>query len=253
MEIIKETAWAVSNISAGNAIHFQAHHQQRCCSVGGRAGQREMKIPSWHRAAMTNSTTRHLNKPPKEFFFLVGSCHLLLSELLSLSVTPTGPSPSVKANNINNSSSSKALPSAAVGTLAAATTPSKRELPDIPVRMTTPNKMATVHEILGGDSTTTRLQTPPPRPAATRQQIGTGQRAGLNEGTTNNNCFHSLDRDAAATTTTRTTAAADAIQCYPLTTPTTIPIIPDLSNPHSGEPGGKFDSQLDPPTHFSLY
>ncbi|EFX66423.1 hypothetical protein DAPPUDRAFT_116424 [Daphnia pulex] len=69
-----------------------------------------------------------------------------------LSVTPTGPSPSssaaVNVNNYNynnnNSSSSKALPSAAVATLAAATTPSKRELPDIPVMMTTPNKMATV-------------------------------------------------------------------------------------------------------------
>jgi hypothetical protein len=66
-----------------------------------------------------------------------------------LSVTPTAPSPSssaaVNANNYNNNNnSSKALPSAAVGTLAAATTPSKRELPDIPVMMTTPNKMATV-------------------------------------------------------------------------------------------------------------
>lgn len=71
----------------------------------------------------------------------------------TLSVTPTGPSPSpsaaVNVNNYNynnnNSSSSKALPSTAVATLAAATTPSKRELPDIPVMMTTPNKMATVH------------------------------------------------------------------------------------------------------------
>jgi hypothetical protein len=78
-----------------------------------------------------------------KFFFLVGSFHLLLS----LSVTPTGPSPSSAAvnvnNNYNNHNNSKALPSTAVGTLAAATTPSKRELPDIPVMMTTPNKMAT--------------------------------------------------------------------------------------------------------------
>jgi hypothetical protein len=48
-------------------------------------------------------------------------------------------------NNNNNNNNSKALSSTAVGTLAAATTPSKRELPDIPVMMTTPNKMATVH------------------------------------------------------------------------------------------------------------
>jgi hypothetical protein len=115
-----------------------------------------------------------------------------------------------------------------------------------------------LHEILAGDSTTTRLQTPPPRPAATRQQIGTGQRAGLNEGTTNNNSFHSLDRDAAATTTTTTTAAADAIQCYPLTTPTTIPTIPDLSNPHSGLLGSLVESlihnwTLPPTSHFIDY
>jgi hypothetical protein len=71
-----------------------------------------------------------------------------------------------------------------------------------------------LHEILAGDSATTRLQTPssPPPAAATRQQIGTGQRAGHNEGTTNNNIFHSLDRDAAATTTT-------AIQCDPTPPP----------------------------------
>jgi hypothetical protein len=50
----------------------------------------------------------------------------------------------MSTTNYNNNNSSKALPSASVGTLAAATTPSKWELPDIPVMMT-PNKMATVH------------------------------------------------------------------------------------------------------------
>jgi hypothetical protein len=76
-----------------------------------------------------------------------------------------------------------------------------------------------LHEILGGDSATTRFQTaPPPAPAATRQQIGTGQRAGHNEGT-NNNISHPFDRDPAATTTTTTTAAADAIQWDPAPPP----------------------------------
>ncbi len=36
--------------------------------------------------------------------------------------------------------------------------------------------------------------------------------------------------------------------------PTTVPVIPDLLNPHFGEPGWNFDSQLDPPTsHFIDY
>jgi hypothetical protein len=76
-----------------------------------------------------------------------------------------------------------------------------------------------LHEILAGDSATTRLQTatPPPPAVTTRQQIGTGQRAGHNEGTTNNNIFHSLDRDAAAATTTTTTTTA--IQCDPTPPP----------------------------------
>lgn len=80
-----------------------------------------------------------------------------------LSVTPTGPSPSssaaVNVNNYNNNNNSKALPSAAVGTLAAATTPSKRELPDIPVMMTTPNKMATVHSTKSSTKSTKVLPT----------------------------------------------------------------------------------------------
>jgi hypothetical protein len=89
----------------------------------------------------------------------------------------------------------------------AGSTPSKRELPDIPVMMTILNKLATVHSTKFSPvtpSATTRLQTqpPPPSPPAattTRQQIGTGQFAGHNEGTTNNHIFHSIERDAATT------------------------------------------------------
>jgi hypothetical protein len=93
-----------------------------------------------------------------------------------------------------------------------------------------------LHEILAGDSATTRLQTPSPAPppaaTTTRQQIGTGQRAGHNEGTT---------------TTTSSIPSTEMQQQQPLQQqqqsslilhhPTTVPVIPDLSNPHFGEPG----------------
>lgn len=59
--------------------------------------------------------------------------------ITTLSVTPTGPSPTAVNVNNNYNNNNKALPAAVVA--AATTTPSKRELPDIPM---TPNKM-TVH------------------------------------------------------------------------------------------------------------
>jgi hypothetical protein len=163
-----------------------------------------------------------------KFFFLVGSCHLLLS----LSVTPTGPSPSLAIRQSQQHQQQQQQQQQGIALCG---------------RWHFGSRLDSVQKGIAGHSgEDDHPQQDGDRPLHEILHE-------IHESTTNNNSFHSLDRDAAVTTTTRTTAAADAIQCYPLTTPTTIPTIPDLSNPHSGEPGGKFDSQLDPPTHFSLY